>query len=603
MSGGYWLIALLLAGVGGSLVRLVLGHVRAPRALRPAAWRTWALAALTIGSAGLLYRVLMPPPVALARDTLVVLTAGADLASLPPAKRVVALPEAADLPPGAHRAPDLATALRRHPDVRALQVFGAGLEARDRDAVGARALAYVPAALPAGIVELAPPVTLAPGARFEVRGRVEGIADARLSLLDPAGRTVDVTEADETGRFLLAGTARESGAATFVVAVQDMDPTSATRVPVPVVVEAAAPVRLLLLAAAPNPDVRALRRWAEDAGLSLRWRVMLGGGTAAGDAPPLDAASLAGQDLVLLEARAWDALGAGARAALRTAVNDGLGLLVHAPQPPSDALRSWLREAGLAVEVGRTRDWRVDAGPGDSARLRAWLGPGRDDAPFDPALADETLPALGVLPIASGQPGATAGGSETMRWDAVGRGRIGLVTVADSWQLALAGRADLHAALWSGWAGTLARPGGARSPAFEDELRVDRRWVVCDLGDDATLLDADGRPVPLLPDASGGGCAGVWPARAGWHRLLDGETSWPVYIRDADEASGLHAARLRAETQALVRAHPEMTGTQQMRAGSSWPWFFAWLVVTALAWALGRARVGRSVVSDRSAAG
>ncbi|WP_394004560.1 carboxypeptidase regulatory-like domain-containing protein [Luteimonas sp. WGS1318] len=592
-----WLGVVLAAAAVLSIARLVLGHLRAPPAARPAGWRTAALVVLTGVSTFLLYRTLLPPPVPVARDTLVVLTANAAGLPGPPSRAVVALPEAADAPADALRMPDLATALRRHPEVRALVVVGAGLEARDRDAPAGRALAFVAAELPTGIVDLAAPHAVAPGARFDVHARIEGVDAARVALLDPAGRVVDTAEADAQGRVRVSGTARGAGAVTFAVVIQNAEAATAARVEVPVIVDAASPVRVLLFAGAPNPDVRALRRWAEDAGLALRWRTAFGGGAGVGDAPPLDAAALAEQDLVILDARAFDGLGASARAALRTAVNAGLGVLVHAPQPPSNALRTWLRDAGLAIDTGRTRDWRPEAGPDDVARLRAWAGPGSDDAPFDPLLASEPPPELAYLPLSGGVAGPRSGAPDMMRWQAVGRGRLGVVTLADSWHLPLAGRAELHAELWSGWAGTLARATADASARVDGEARVGTRLALCALDGEAHVLAPDGTAIPLRPDPAARACAGVWPTSAGWHRLVDASGTSTFRVRAADEAPGLHAAALRMHTRALVRDVATASASERMRSGASWPWFLGWLLATAALWALGRARMGRAPVS------
>ncbi|UNK41561.1 carboxypeptidase regulatory-like domain-containing protein [Luteimonas sp. S4-F44] len=591
-----WLLPLLCAAAALSILRLAIAHLRAPREARPAAWRTCVLAVLTMVSAGLLARTLQPPPVPVARDTLVVLTAGWQGLPVPGTPRVVALPEAGDGPLGALRMPDLATALRRHPDVQALAIVGAGLTARDRDAVGDRALAFVPAALPDGIVALETLRDVAPGARFEVRGRVAGREGAQAALFDPAGRIVDTSALDEAGGFRLAGTARGVGAALFSVRVRDADDAELSRVEVPVIVEETSPVRVLLLAGAPNPDLRALRRWAEDTGLRLRWRVALGGGTGVGDAPALDAAGLAEQDLVLLEARAFDGLSAGTRAALRSAVANGLGVLVHAPQPPSRALREWLRGTGLAIEAGPVRTWRPDPGPSEAARLRAWAGPGSVDAPFDPLLAGEAPPALTYRPLAGGLPASAASPQDMMRWQAWGRGRIGLVTLADSWRLPLAGRADLHAALWSSWAGTLARAGDRDTATVEGAAWVGERVALCGLGPDAQAIAPDGRAIPLLRDPAARDCAGLWPRVAGWYRIVDADRRWPLQVRASEDAPALSAAQQRARTQALVRERSGGRASQAAAPGSSWPWALAWLLATTALWALGRARLGRAGV-------
>ncbi len=594
MTPDRWLLVVLVVGAAFAVLRLVVGHLRAMSDARPAVWRTCVLVALTLASTCLLYRGLLPPPVAVERGTLVVLTAGADGLAVPAAETVVALPESGDAPPGAERMPDLATALRRHPDARALVVVGHGLEARDRDAVDGRALRVVRADAPPGLVKLVAPDHIGAGARFDVQGRVAGLAGARVSLMDPAGRLVSSAETDDTGRVRLGATARDAGATPFDVVVYDADAREIERAEVPVIVDAAAPLRVLLIAGAPNPDMRALRRWAEDAGFTLRWRTSFGGGAGVGDAPAFDAASLAAQDLVLLDARAWDGLGAGARASLLTAVRGGLGVLIHAPQTPSAALRGWLRGAGLTVEAGRAVDWQPDIGPDDVARLRAWMGPGSDDAPFDPALAGEAAPTLTYLPLSGGAPGQGDGPPGMMRWQAVGQGRLGVVTLADSWQLPLSGRADLHAGLWSGWAGTLARAGDAQPPRFDGEFRVGTRSTVCGLDAGARVQAPDGTTIAPIPDPTANGCAGIWPTVAGWHRIDTAAGSWPVLVRAEGDAAGLHVAALQRATQALVRASDATVGTMQAtRPGRAWPWLLAWLCVIAALWSLGRARVGR----------
>jgi hypothetical protein len=598
MSPDRWLLTVLVVGAALAVLRLVVGHLRATPDARPAVWRTCVLVALTLGSTCLLYRGLLPPPVAVERGTLAVLTAGADGLALPAAEVVVALPESGNVPPGAERMPDLATALRRHPEARALVVVGHGLEARDRDAVDGRALAFVPAEVPAGLVELVAPDHIGAGARFEVRGRVAGIDAARVLIMDPAGRPISTAEADDAGRFRLDATARDAGATLFDVVVHDADAREIERVQVPVIVDAAAPVRLLLIAGAPNPDMRALRRWAEDAGLRVRWRMTFGGGAGVGDARAFDAAPLAQQDLVLLDTRAWDGLGAGARASLLTAVRGGLGVLIHAPQAPSTALRGWLRSAGLTIETGRAVSWQPEVGPDDVARLRAWMGPGSDDAPFDPLLAGEAAPTLAYLPLSGGARAQGDGQSAMMRWQAVGQGRLGVVTLADSWQLPLAGRADLHAGLWSGWTGTLARAGDVQPPRLDGEFRVGTRSMACGLSADARVHAPDGTTIAPVPDPAANGCAGIWPTVAGWHRIEAASGSWPFLVRAEGAAAGLHVASLQSATQALVRATDATPGTMTAtRPGRTWPWLLAWLCVTAALWALGRARVGRTQVS------
>ncbi|WP_429927180.1 hypothetical protein [Achromobacter xylosoxidans] len=234
------------------------------------------------------------------------------------------------------------------------------------------------------------------------------------------------------------------------------------------------------------------------------------------------------------------------------------------------------------------REWRADAGPDDPARLRAWSGPGSDDAPFDPQLANEALPSLGYLPLTGGLPSPGPGAADMMRWQALGQGRIGIVSLADSWQLPLAGRADLHGELWSAWAATLARPGRAAVAGFRGEARIGERVALCDLDVGARVLAPGGSVIVPMPDPAADGCAGLWPRAPGWHRIDGGGVLW---VRGVDDAPGVQAASLQAETRRLAGAG---TGTQPLPPPAIHPvvWFLVWLLVTALLWTLHRARRG-----------
>src|SRR5690606_39817443 len=103
--------------------------------------------------------------------------------------------------------------------------------------------------------------------------------------------------------------------------------------------------RVQVLAGAPDPDLKYLRRWAVDAGLRLDSRIVLSDGIALVDgAVALDAAALAQLDLVVIDERAWAALDATQQTALRAAVEDGLGLLLRVTGPLDAAVAAdWSR--------------------------------------------------------------------------------------------------------------------------------------------------------------------------------------------------------------------------------------------------------------------
>ena len=607
MSLQSWVLALLaLVAIVGAL-RQWRAHRADPRAPRP-----WRLAALLLAQpllAGALYLVLFPPARPVDAATVAVLTRGASAADAARAGGIVlALPEAEQVGAVA-RVPDLATALRRHPDAARVRVLGAGLAARDRDAARTVTIDFEPPPLPRGFVELALPARVGRGAMFAIGGRVEGGAEGSVELHDPAGRRVDAAPLDAQGRFLVRGVAMEAGPAHFGLRLVDADGAALAQLDAPLWIEAPASPRVLLLAGAPGPETRALRRWLVDAGADVQARIALGGGLQLGVAP-LDAEALAESDLVIADARGWSGLGQAGRARVLAAVSDGLGLLLRADTPlPAAALRG-VADGDFAIAGGAgSAAWtlppaRVD----DEQALRARMGSGSDDAPFDLEQAQAPPPALTRRgwQVRGGDAVAFAHGGESPPgwWRGHGRGRIGLWTLVDTYVLPLHGRDDLFEGLWSDAVATLVRPRAAGLPAVGPGARVDQRLSVCDWPAGATVEAPDGSMIePLVDPATGARrCAGIWPRVAGWHRLRLGEAERWFHVATADADPALQLAGLRQATLELAAASPVTEGDggvpwRRGEAGPAWPWFVLWLLLAGTTWWLERSRLGLAASS------
>ncbi len=577
-----WMLA--FAVVLGS-ARMLWRLRREASTARPRIWRTIALLLAQVASASLLYCTLFPPPVAREAGTLVVLTARAGdvVAQGTPGDHVVSMPEA-PARPGIERVPDLATALRRYPATTRIRVLGAGLVARDHDAAAGLAVDFQPAPLPRGLVELQAPTRVPVGRQFAVAGRGERLREGSVELLDPAGRRVDRSMLADNGRFRLHATTRGAGLALYRLRLRDARAGLIEDVPVPLEVVPARARRVLVLAGAPNAELKYLRRWALDTGMKVDTRISLGAGLQVGTAPVgLDAATLGRFDLVVLDERSWRVLGAGQRAALSAAIDRGLGLLLRLTGPISASDRERLRALGFsAVAAGTAREVRLGDG-----FVRAG-----DAVDALPTLARSALRIAandGVVLLDD------AAGTPLTVWRARGRGRIGVSTLGDSYRLVLAGRGDAHGEVWSRAFTTLARPGAARAEVDIDDAAPQQRTILCGLGARAHVASADAKQVALRIDPASGPrrCAGFWPNTAGWHALRDGERAIPFYVRDATSTPGLSAQALREATQALAAGHSAPRALQATQPGPRWPWFLAWLLLTTAAWWFERSRLGQ----------
>jgi hypothetical protein len=567
----------------------------------------WRIALLLIGqliSALLLYFTLIPPTVPIEARTMVVATAGATPGQMDAYRAAtrIALPEAPALA-DAEPVPDLATALRRHPGTHRVRVVGAGLEARDRDAARGLALEFEPAALPRGVVELTAPDRAAAGAAFRVGGRVEGMRGGSIELVDPGRQRVDRAVLPGDGYFTLSATTRTPGLAVFELRLRDAKRKLVESLDLPLQVMADAQPRVLMLAGAPNPEWKYLRRWAADAGVPVHAQFSVGGGMQLGDAPlALDSANLAKFDLLVLDDRAWTSLGQGSRAALLDALRGGLGILLRVTGPLSASTRSQLRTLGFEVDgAAEVVPVRLGGASAGIDALRARIGAGSRDAPTTdvplnpPVLTRRALrigasDASSLLDDAAGTPIAT--------WRAEGRGRIGLWPLTDTYRLVLNGRRDLHGEVWGAAIATVARTNGARWPGIPAQARSGERMILCDVATDARVIAPDGRTVALLPERVSGMpvCAAFWPQESGWHVLQQQDARWPFHVRGSDAGSGLRAGALRDATLRLASSSHELprSGATGQRSGPRWPWLLGWLLATAGLWWLERSRAGRA---------
>ncbi len=546
---------------------------------------------LQLPAAALLYLAAFPPNLRLRGDALTVMTVGttaAQRSAAPAGQPVVALPGAL-APAGAESTPDLATALRRHPAVSRLTVIGGGLAARDREAVADRALNFQ-AAPDRGLVELEAPARVALGRQWSLSGRAAA-PTRRVELADPSGSVVDAVDVDAAGRFTLSAAARGAGTVRFELRLLGAERAVVDTVSVPLIVEGGESLAVILRYGAVNPELKYWRRWALDAGLRPRVSAGVTEGVSLHDGDAgLTPAALAQTDLVIVDARGWAGLTAAEKTALRAAITQGLGLLLRADGPLDSQTAADWRELGFDVTA------TAAAG---SVTLDRRLGL-RERSAF-------TLAPVAVAAAASSVQLQADDGTPLAWWRAEGQGRVGLWRLVDSYRLMLLGEPERYADLWAGTLDLLARPRAPDPPAPQRPANawVCERVILCGLGAAASVRPpGGGAPVALTVNAET--CAGYWPDAAGWHVLQTGAASWPFYVRAAADGGSLRTALAARATAAMMSADsgpPAAAGRDTASPAAPrapmarWPWFLAWLGVSAVLWWQERRRNLRAPVS------
>ncbi len=562
-------LSILLLALAG-----VLGCLRVWRA--GTAHRSW-LCALQLALAAALYFCLWPRSGSeqFTQGELVVLAPGASAQQIAAARgTLVALP-GVEAPRAIERVPDLAAALREHADAQRLRVIGGGLPARDLDAARGRLVAFDAAPLPPGIVELDVPPRIAAGTQWQLQGRAEGLAAGRVELRDPAGQVSAAVEPDAQGRFTLGATAKDAGAAVYELRALDAKGALVERLDLPIVAEAGSALRILLLAGAPDAQLKYLRRWAQDAGLVLASRIGLSTGVVMREGTPqIDAATLAATDLVVIDERAWWTLDASHKQALRSAVDAGLGLLLRVTGELPDAVaRDW-RALGFSLEA------QPAAGP-----VSLDQAAGLHDSRLEFTPLPLTLAGADTAPLLRADDGTVLA-----VWRGEGRGRVGVMRVVDDWRLALAGHRLAHASLWSRIVARLARARAAADPQLPRSARVGERAVICAAQAGDVIAPEPAGMAPIALDVStSDGCAGWWPAQAGWHALLRGSRRWPVHVQAADAAPALAQAQRTRATRALLGVAPDANAlATRAQPWPRWPFLFLVIGLASLLWWLER---------------
>jgi hypothetical protein len=519
--------------------------------------------------AALLYVLLYPPTREQPRVRATILTPGVSaqqLQDLDQSKPTLALPGVVAADAWFEDVPDLASGLRLHPEIGDLRVLGDGLPPRDQDSSAARGLSFEAGTDPVGLVDVQFPRNVSAGALWTLRGRVAGVNGGELRLLDRSGALLARSAPDDGGSFQLQLRAKVAGEALYRLQVFGSDKQMLEQMPIALVVEAGDSLRTLILAGAPDAELKYLRRWIVDSGNTEASRISLSRGIEQRQNPlAISAASLAEIDLLISDERAWALLSGAEKALIRSAVDKGMGLFLRLTGPVTKQVASDWNAFGFRTESADIPRTVTFAGGGEFPLTRVPL---RISAEDSVALAVAT------------------DGSLLAAWRAEGQGRVALWLPLDTYRLQLQGDSARFGSIWSEVFRTVARARGMASASMPVRARVGQRSVLCGLAPGAAIEDGDGQRHDLLVDPRNGNCAAWWPARPGWQTLTNGPARSAFHVLATDEAMTLARIETRQATERLVRQ--SSTASSYREGLPRWPLFLIWLLTSALFWWLER---------------
>ncbi len=477
-----------------------------------------------------------------------------------------------------------------YPSVSHLVLAGEGLPLRQLEGLESLAVTFLSGPRPIGLVDWWHDRQVRAGQPIHFSGsyRAAGGSQGTLLLSGPLGETELVTY-DSGGLYPFAHRepARQEGRWLYELRELDSAGQLVRQELVPVQVLPSSKPAILMLETAPSFEGQYLKRWLVDQGFPVMRRSAISRdryltevfNREGVELDPLRRQALASFDLALVSASALASLSPEERAALRQAVQEGMGLVIGLQESlPEMAVSE--RAFFLPFRLqGRMATFQLPKAPIDLSR-----------APF------AIRPQAGLENLIRSREGDCL-----VAFRATGLGRIGLVLPTDTYRLLLEGQADAYAGFWTETLEAAARRipedpswGLAMPWPPRRDHRVGIQLETSQARPSGTLIDPgkDSIQIPFRQDPllTHRWHTAFWPLRTGWHALQTSNASegvsWLFVAADTSWASLRTATRVR-ETEAWVARQQQLKdpGKEGPMVPQPYPqaWMFALFVVASAA--------------------
>ena len=222
-----------------------------------------------------------------------------------------------------------------------LHVFGYGLDEYELNDLQDKAFYFHPTGLPAGVQSINWVRRLTAGENLVVQGICHNPLSSPVRVcLSGLQATLDSTTiaAHTTAPFQLTGVPKLRGKALFSLTVLNQQDTLEQE-PVPVEIDKAAPIKVLLLSSAPNFENRFIKDWLAKKEYAVQTRTLISTGKSdrqfanktSSSADQVSTSLLQQTDVLISDPGALARLGAQEQGAIRAGVEErGLGLIIRA---------------------------------------------------------------------------------------------------------------------------------------------------------------------------------------------------------------------------------------------------------------------------------
>lgn len=460
---------------------------------------------------------------------------------------------------------DLSTIKRNLIPPRELVVLGAGLSPQVWQQHPDLEVRFLPSELSDGIQRGNWNQTVTLGNDLRVKGQAKG--GDRISLLDPFGTVVETGLLDEDGAFALSATPVSVGLLIYSLRLEKQGETLALE-PVPVQVSEPQPIRVSLVAGAPNFETKFLKNWAHEAGIAMLVESQLSTDRTRTEWINSDNKfDTTASDLWIMDVGRWRSLSLEDRDVyLSQVATQGKGLLFYG---------SGLEQALPVLANFVLSPTDVD---------RDYTSEGNLITLSQRLTATETAIRQSLVPESDFESDAFYQNHQ--------RGRIGVVSLTNSHQLFTFGLKESYVSFWSAVVSNMLPPEQNTHFLINTGVKnfVGQRNMICfDTPADSLTLYANGQsntlPLQLMAFRNDQKCLFHWPNNHGWVKLKVGEQNFASYVFDQSQWQ-IETQGIRTKGTLSVARDSSLSGTNRLgtKPSNRWIWFALFLLLGTVLW-------------------
>lgn len=484
---------------------------------------------------------------------------------------------------------DLPYFLKSNPEINHLNIYGYGLNADELLVLKDYQLSFHPPTMPKGLISATWNSRMKSSETLSIQGiyNQEGDLPVKL-LLQGSGENLDslIMKTKGENTFSLKGKPKQSGRAVYhLIALQGKD--TLAKEPLPVEVQPAMPLKILLLAAHPDFEYKFLKNWLFEKQYPLIFRSRISKDKYSTDflntentnVSKINSGLLNKIDLLVIDEEELGALGGEELASIRRAVDAGLGLV--------------LRITGLKATTVISKGFDRYESPELKNKTLTMQLPEQNRL-FGPLPAEQAVflrTAGDAQPLLTEKTGKVLASSKIS-----GMGKVTATVVPATYHWLLNGQKEDYSDFWSTLLTGTARKAAAperwsmapAAPTIRQRINI---TVDLDAAQKVPLISKNGfRLSPLqnieLPFQWQ---VSTWATEQGWNMVsLNGRTEFFYVYKEQDWQQQRNMAKLKA-TATFVKEQKSIanqleTNTLITKQVSMWWFFFPFLLAVTFLW-------------------